>query len=137
MVDHKELAKHLSYLLSQLYGRHIVHDGYQVLKGDEGPKLIIDSSGYHLVWIERGREALLHRTTAAQSMIVRLIFDSTFSTGVEFERHNRVKRRDVRRLIHAKQRDMWQVLDPTWRALMEAELEAQLTLNPYQDEDVP
>jgi hypothetical protein len=132
-MDHDLLAARLSELLSQLHGRGIVHDAYQTLEGDEGPLLLIDSHGYHLIWIERGQENSRQSTSDAEGMVFRILSDSAFSVGVAYELSHRVEGQDFRRTVHAKQRELFARLAPEWCARLEAEIALVLTEHPYRD----
>jgi len=132
-MDHETLAAQLSTLLSQMHGRAIVHDAFRELEGDEGPLLRIDAEGYHLIWIERGQESSRQSTADAEGMIYRILADSAFSAGIAFELAHRVEGPDFRRMVHAKQRELFARLAPEWCVRLEAEIAEVLAENPYLD----
>lgn len=132
-MDHEMLAARLSQLLSQMHGRAMVHDACPTLEGDEGPQLLIDSHGYHLIWIERGQETSRQSTADAEGMVFRILADSAFSAGVAYELAHRVEGPDFRRIVHAKQRELFARLGPEWRARLEAEIAGVLAEHPYLD----
>ncbi len=132
-MDHDMLAARLSELLSQMHGRAMVHDAYRTLEGDGGPLLLIDGDCYHLIWIERGQESSRQSTADAEGMVFRILSDSAFSAGVAFEFAHRVEGPDFRRMVHAKQRELFARLGPEWRARLEAEIAKVLAMHPYLD----
>ena len=132
-MDHDTLAARLTELLSQMHSRGIVHDAYRTLEGDEGPLLLIDSHGYHLIWIERGQESSRQSTADAEGMVFRILANSAFSAGVAYELAHRVEGPDFRRIVHAKQRELFARLGPEWRARLEAEIAKVLAMHPYLD----
>ena len=132
-MDHEELAARLSVLLSQLHRQAIVHDAFRTLDRGEGPLLRIDAQGYHLLWRERGQDTVTFSTENADALLYRIIADSAFSAGCAYEFENRIEGPDFRRMVHAKQRELFERLGTRWRARLEAELASTLAEHPYTD----
>jgi Immunity protein 63 len=132
-MDHQAIASSLSELLSCMYGKPIVHDAFRTLDGDEGPLLLIDDKGYHLIWIERGQEGSRRTTQTGEEMIFRILADFAFSTGSAYEFSHRIESQDPRRIIHAQQRALFGKLEPRWAAMLEAQIVETLRQHPYID----
>jgi hypothetical protein len=133
VMDHDFISTRLSYLFSQMHRRAITHGAFRVLEGDQGPLLMIDCDGYHLIWIERGQEMSRQSFAKAEDVIFQILADSAFAAGVAYEFANRIEGPDVRRMIHAKQQKLFARLDAEWGRQLAIEIAANLREHPYVD----
>jgi hypothetical protein len=133
MLDHNAIAARHAELLSKMMGEVRESDAYRTLNGDEGPLLLIDAAGYHWVYLERGQENARQSTQDVDELLFWFLYQTSFSIGCAHEFANRVEGPDFRRMVHAKQRELFDRLDPKWRARLEARISATLAENPYLD----
>jgi hypothetical protein len=97
------------------------------------PHIEVDSRGYHLVVVERGKERNRVTTTDLDELL-RHIFDSvTFTLACRYELEHRVEEHDCRRLIWQHQKDLLQRLSSRWAALHAQQIEEILRKHPYND----
>ncbi|WP_430443813.1 Imm63 family immunity protein [Sphingorhabdus contaminans] len=133
MLDHDAIAARHAELLSLMMGEARQSDAYRSLDDHEGQRLLIDAHGYHLTYVERGQESRRRTTHDVDELLFWFLEQTTFSIGCAHEFANRVEGPDFRRMVHAKQRELFARLDPIWRARLEAWISAILAEHPYLD----
>ena len=133
MLDHDAIAVHHAALLSQMMGEARQSDAYRSLEDHEGQLLLIDADGYHLAYFERGQENGRRSTLDVEELLFWFLEQTAFSIGCTHEFANRVEGPDFRRMVHAKQRELFARLDPIWRSRLEARISAILAEHPYVD----
>lgn len=134
MLDHDAIAARHSELLSRMMGQARESDAYRSFDGDEGQVLLIDETQYHWVSCERGQENGRQSTGDVEELLYWFLARTAFSVGCAHELANRVEGPDFRRMVHAKQRELFDRLGPEWRARLEAEISSILALHPYVDQ---
>lgn len=135
MRNHDSIAARHSELLSQMLGRACQSDAYRTLDNHEGQLLLIDADGYHWVSYERGQENGRRSTRDVDELLFWFLEQTAFSLGCAYEFANRIEGPDFRRMVHAKQRELFDRLDLIWRARLEAKIAATLAVHPYLDKD--
>ncbi len=133
MLDYDAIAARHSELLSQMLCRPCQSDAFRSLDDHEGPLLLIDGDGYHWTYYERGQENARQSTRDVEELLFWFLEQTAFSYGCAHEFANRVEGPDFRRMVHAKQRELFARLEPKWRARLEAKIAATLAVNPYLD----
>ena len=136
MLDHDAIAERHSELLGQMLGRICQSDAYRTLDGDEGQQLLIDAEAYHWVSYERGQENGRQSTRDVEELLFWFLAQTAFSFGWAYEFANRVEGSDARRIVHAKQRELFARLETKWRVRLEAKIAATLAVDPYLDKPI-
>lgn len=98
------------------------------------PHIEADAAGFlHFVVIERGEE-LERKTTKDLNELLYWIFDSiTFSMSVDFELKHRMRRKDSRRIMFARQEELLGILDNSWQQKQQEAHEKIIRKNPFTD----
>ena len=100
------------------------------------PHIEVDGRGMHFVVVERGQE-LERKTTSDPNELAFWVFQSvTFDMAVAFELRNREEGKDNRRMMFAKQRELMELIDSTWRKRLEMYHEQVLKKYPFDDSAV-
>ena len=133
MLNHDAIAARHSALLTRMLGRECQSDAYRTFDGDEGEVLLIDDCGYHWVSYERGQENGRQSTCDVEEVFFWFLWQTAFSVGCAYEFANRIEGPDFRRMVHAKQRELFARLDSEWRVRLEAKLANTLAEHPYLD----
>ena len=133
MLDHDAIAERHSTLLTRMLGRECNSDAYRTFDGDEGQVLLIDDDAYHWASFERGQENGRKSTSDADELLFWFLAETAFSVGCAYEFANRTEGPDFRRVVHAKQRELFARLGPEWHAMLEARIAATLAEHPYLD----
>jgi hypothetical protein len=96
------------------------------------PHIEVDDTGYHFIVCERGNE-LERRTTKDIQTLLYWVFELiVFKMASEYELHNRKPGEDFRRVLFAKQLELFEKLNTGWLALKQKELEDILKQHPYE-----
>ena len=98
------------------------------------PHIEVDSAGLmHYVVVERGQE-LERKTTSDLDQLLYWIFaDVTFSMAGKFEVKNRIRDKDSRRMMFAKQEELLGILSNPWRQKEREEHQRILERHPFDD----
>lgn len=134
MLDHEAIAARHSELLSRMLGRECRSNAYKSFDGDEGQSLLIDADGYHWVSYERGQENGRTSTQNVEELLFWFLEQAASSIGCAHEFANRIAGPDFRRMVHARQRELFARLGPEWSARLERRIAATLAEHPYLDE---
>ncbi|MFN3748336.1 MAG: Imm63 family immunity protein [Sphingorhabdus sp.] len=135
MIDHDAIAVRHAELLSQMMGEARESDAYRSLDDHEGQLLLIDADGYHWVSYERGQENGRRSTRDVDELLFWFLEQTAFSIGCAHEFANRVEGPDFRRMVHAKERELFGRLSPEWAERLEQVIAATLAEHPYLDSD--
>jgi len=97
------------------------------------PHVEVDARGLHLVTVERGQETERFTTPDLDALLERIAVGAAFGMACTWELRHRVPRRDVRRLIFARQVEILRRVSDAW-ADGEAERHAAiLRTHPFDD----
>ena len=92
-------------------------------QGDGTPFVVVEEDGYRYIIEERG-----------------MIFEERKTKDVNllmyccYELANRESQRDPRRIIFAKELELFEIINKSWRQLKKSELDEILKNNPFDDE---
>jgi hypothetical protein len=100
------------------------------------PHVEVDSTHYHYVVVERGRELKRKTTTVLDELLYWVLADVTHSMAFSYELKHRIKDQDPRRKAFAKQIELLQLISPAMAARRASELEEILKRYPYDDEAI-
>jgi hypothetical protein len=133
ILDHAEIGRRLSDLLSRMLGCEVIGEEYREPPGDEGHVLRIDAAGYHWNYLERGSERTVFATRDTFALLYRIVADQAFWAGVSHELENRIEGQDSRRLMFAHQRELLARLGPDWTDRLDQEIADLLREHPFND----
>jgi hypothetical protein len=100
---------------------------------DGAPHVEIDDDGYHFVTTERGLELARQTFATPDELLYRAIELVTLFIGSDYEFKNRIETQDSRRIMFAKQLEVFEKIDPAWAARRQREIAEILEKNPYID----
>jgi hypothetical protein len=101
--------------------------------GDGSAHVEIDKNGYHYVVSERGQEAERKTTTDADELVYWLLADVIFDMASKYELKHRAKGQDSRRILFAKEIELFEQVNPAWAIRKQEEIKATVAENPYVD----
>ncbi len=107
---------------------------FSLPKGDATPNIEIDSSGlYNYVISERGTEYERRITSDLKELLYWIFTSVTFFMACDFELKNRVKNRDFRKIMFAKQKELLGILDRDWEEKERKEHQSILVNSPFDN----
>lgn len=99
----------------------------------EGISVFSNVKGYHVIYTERGKE-MRHLVTDNLFELMYWIFrDIIFSIASEYEKKNRIKNQDFRRVIFMKEIELFSIIDTNLAKRCEIEIDEILKIAPYDD----
>jgi len=102
--------------------------------GDATPNIEVDNSGlYHFVISERGTEYERKITSDLNDLMYWVFSGVTFSMACDYELKNRIKDKDSRRIMFAKQEELLGNLNKDWEERERKEHDSILIRNPFDD----
>jgi len=129
-----DIRKTVEHLANRINAPENLLPTYGRSRDGAHPHIEIDSSrALHFVVIERGEE-LERKTTKDLNELLYWIFDSiTFSMSVDFELKHRIRTKDSRRIMFAKQEELLGILDISWQQKQHEEHKRIIKENPFVD----
>jgi hypothetical protein len=98
------------------------------------PNVEVDSSGYHLVFVERGEE-LKRMTTPEVPVLLYWVFcEATFDMATGYEAEHRRPKSDFRRLLFETQVTLLSRIDPAWAERKQREIDLLVAKFPFKDQ---
>ena len=102
--------------------------------GDATPNIEVDNSGlYHFVISERGTEYERKITSDIDELMYWIFSVVTFSMACDYELNNRIEDKDSRRIMFAKQEELFGILNRDWQERERKEHKSILINNPFDD----
>ena len=95
------------------------------------PHVEINGAGYHFIVCERGNELDRRTTKDIQTLLYWIFKLIVFKMASDYELQNRKSGEDFRKVLFAKQLELFEKLDTRWLALKQKELEGILNEHPY------
>ncbi len=129
-----EIEKIVKQLAEKINAPSYYLPTFSLPKGDATPNIEVDSSGlYNYVISERGTEYERRITSDFNDLLYWIFASVTFSMACDFELKNRVKNRDFRRIMFAKQEELLGILDRDWEEKERKEHQSILMNSPLDD----
>jgi uncharacterized protein (TIGR02996 family) len=102
-------------------------------EGCARPHIEVDSTAYHLVVVERGREQSRHTTSDFDDLLYQVFHGVTFGLARDYELAHRVERQDCRRILFRRQVELLTQLADSWGHRCAAEQQVILRDHPFDD----
>ena len=103
-------------------------------QGDGTPFVVVEEDGYRYIIEERGMIFEERKTKDANLLMYWLMSSVIFNMACCYELANRESKRDPRRIIFAKELELFEIINKSWRQLKKSELDEILKNNPFDDE---
>ena len=97
------------------------------------PHIEVDTTHYHYVVTERGKELERKTTLDADELIYWLISDVIRDIASDYEMKHRVPNQDSRRQQFQKEIELFLLVNPDWAARKKNELAVILAEHPFSD----
>lgn len=91
----------------------------------------IDKNGYHYIVTERGQELKRKTTLDPDELLYWLLSDVIFFMASKYELANRIYSQDSRRILFAKEVDLFKQLKQEWANRKQSEINKILESHPY------
>ena len=103
-------------------------------QGDGTPFAVDAVDGYRYIIEERGMIFEERKTKDVNLLMYWLMRSIIFNMACCHELGNRESQRDPRRIIFAKELELFEIINKSWRQLKKSELDEILKNNPFDDE---
>ena len=103
-------------------------------QGDGTPFVVVEEDGYRYIVEERGMIFEERKTKDVNLLMYWLMNIIIFKMACCYELANRESQRDPRRIIFAKELELFGIINKSWRQLKKNELDGILKNNPFNDE---
>lgn len=101
--------------------------------GDGTPHFEIHNDEYHCVSSERGFEFSRNITKSMDEFLYWFFKDKISSLSVKYELEHRVRNQDFRKVVFAKEVELFNFLDPLWGIKAKDDIQKILEVYPYSD----
>ena len=103
-------------------------------QGDGTPFVVVEEDGYRYIVEERGMIFEERKTKDVNLLMYWLMNSVIFKMACCYELANRESQRDPRRIIFAKELELFGIINKSWHQLKKSELDEILKNNPFDDE---